>query len=241
MPRFFIDGPLAAGPLTLPESVLRHVQVLRLKEGDPLTLFNGHGGEYPATLTRLEKRAATAELGELAELSRESRLEIGLAQAVASGEKMDFILQKGVELGISAFQPLQSERSVVRLAGERAEKRVARWQDIVISACEQSGRNRVPQVLPLQAFGDWIKTPPADAVCLMLSPQGTQSLASLATAPQTVWLLVGPEGGLSAAEEQQALAAGWLPLKLGERILRTETAALAAVAALQTVWGDFAG
>lgn len=240
MPRFFIEGPLASGmTISLPDTVLRHVQVLRLKVGDELTLFNGQGGEYPATLTALEKRSATVTLGNFADLSRESSLEIGLVQAIASGEKMDFILQKGVELGISAFQPVLSERSVVRLAGDRADKRVARWQDIVMSACEQSGRNKVPAVAPLLDFSDWIKAPPLDALCLMLSPRGTQRLASLATMPGRVWLLVGPEGGLSAAEEEQALASGWLPLKLGERILRTETAALAATVALQTLWGDF--
>jgi 16S rRNA (uracil1498-N3)-methyltransferase len=227
--------------LPLPDTVLRHVQVLRLKVGDTLTLFNGQGGEYPATLTLLEKRAATVTLGDFADVSRESRLEIGLVQAVASGEKMDFILQKGVELGISAFQPVLSERSVVRLSGERAEKRIARWQEIVISACEQSGRNLVPTVAPLLDYSDWLKTPQPDATRLILSPQGSTRLASLAAAPSKVWLMVGPEGGLSDAEEAAAIAAGWQPLKLGERILRTETAALAAVAALQTVWGDYAG
>lgn len=240
MPRFFIDAPLAAGQqLVLPDTVLRHVQVLRLKVGDALTLFDGSGGEYPATLLTLEKRSAMVELGELAAVERESRVRIGLAQAVASGEKMDFILQKGVELGIAEFQPLQSERSVVRLSGERADKRVARWQDIVVSACEQSGRNTVPRVTPLCEFDSWIRQPPPNALCLLLSPQGSQRLVSLAEQPERVWLLVGPEGGLSAREEQLALNAGWVPLKLGQRILRTETAALAAVAALQTVWGDF--
>ncbi|AXK39003.1 16S rRNA (uracil(1498)-N(3))-methyltransferase [Crenobacter cavernae] len=241
MPRFFVDAALVPGaPFELPEPVLRHVQVLRLKEGDALTLFDGRGGEVAATLSSLEKRRATVTLGQHRALERESRLTIGLVQAVSSGEKMDFTLQKGVELGVSFFQPVLSERSVVRLSGDRADKRVARWQDIVVSACEQSGRNRIPEVRPLITYDEWLKQAPPDAARLMLSPLGTQKLSTLAEAPSRAWLLAGPEGGLTAKEEAAAMAAGWQPLKLGERILRTETAALAAVAALQTLWGDFA-
>ncbi|KZE32453.1 16S rRNA (uracil(1498)-N(3))-methyltransferase [Crenobacter luteus] len=241
MPRFFVDAALEAGTsFELPEPVLRHVQVLRLKEGDALTLFNGRGGEVPATLLALEKRRAVVSLAQALPLERESRLEVGLVQAVSSGEKMDFTLQKGVELGVAWFQPVLSERSVVRLSGERADKRVARWQDIVVSACEQSGRNRIPEVRPLLGYDEWLRGAQPDGARLMLSPLGKARLSALADSPRRASLLAGPEGGLSAREEAAALAAGWTPLKLGERILRTETAALAAVAALQTLWGDFA-
>ena len=239
MPRFYVDLPLAAGSmLDLPESVLRHVQVLRLREGDALTLFDGRGGEYPATLTALAKKAAQVQLGTHLPLERESTLRLTLVQAVSSGDRMDYTLQKAVELGIGAIQPVFSERSVVKLAGERADKRMEHWRGVLIASCEQCGRNSVPQLLPLQPFGKWLATDATPGLRLLLSPLGTQRLRDLPRSDHAA-LLAGPEGGLTAAEEAAALAAGWQPLKLGERILRTETAAVAAVAALQTVWGDF--
>lgn len=240
MPRFFIDIALAAGQtLALPDTVVRHVQVLRLRAGDSITLFNGRGGEYQATLTDIAKRDVSCTITAFDDTSRESPVWLGLAQAISSGDRMEFTLQKGVEMGVSAFQPLATERSIVKLAGDRADKRVQRWQEIVIAACEQSGRNTVPEVRPILTLKQWLASlPPADAH-LLLSPLGTQKLVDIARAPQQAWLMAGPEGGLSAAEEQQAISAGWTPLKLGPRILRTETAALAAVGAIQTVWGDY--
>lgn len=240
MPRFFVATPLAGlSSLSLPDHVVRHVQVLRLKEGDNITLFDGHGGEYQASLTQLARRDAQCEITAFDDISRESPLWLGLAQAISSGDRMEFTLQKGVEMGISAFQPLSTERGIVKLAGDRADKRIARWQEIIVSACEQCGRNTIPEIRPIISLKQWLAAlPPADSH-LVLSPLGTQRLADLATAPQRAWLLAGPEGGLSASEEGAAIDAGWTPLKLGPRILRTETAALAAAGAMQTLWGDY--
>lgn len=240
MPRFFVAGPLAANlELSLPDTVVRHINVLRLREGDSITLFNGEGGEYQAVLRQLAKREVLCEISRFDDVSRESPLWLGLAQAISSGDRMEFTLQKGVEMGVSVFQPLATERSIVKLAGERADKRIARWQEIVVSACEQSGRNHIPEVLPIMSYTQWLQSlPPAD-VHLMLSPLGEKKLADIATAPARAWLMAGPEGGLSLAEEQAGLKAGWTPLRLGPRILRTETAALAAASAMQTVWGDY--
>ncbi|WP_174873153.1 16S rRNA (uracil(1498)-N(3))-methyltransferase [Vogesella oryzae] len=240
MPRFFIDAVLTtAEQYALPDTVVRHIQVLRLREGDAITLFNGRGGEFQATLTSIGKRDASCDIQRFDDTSRESPVWLGLAQAISSGDRMEFTLQKGVEMGVNVFQPLATERSIVKLAGDRADKRVQRWQEIVIAACEQSGRNVIPQVLPILTLKQWLAAlPPADAH-LLLSPLGTRRLADIAQQPTQAWLLAGPEGGLSAAEENAAISAGWTPLKLGPRILRTETAALAAVGAIQTVWGDY--
>ncbi len=239
MPRFFVDLPLSAGlQLDLPEAVVRHVQVLRLREGDGLTLFNGSGGEYPASLLQLGKKSACALLGEHAAISRESSLALTLVQAVSSGDRMDYTLQKAVELGVTAIQPVFSERSVVRLSGDRADKRMEHWRGVLIAACEQCGRNSVPSLLSLLPYGKWLAADKSAGLKLLLSPLGQQRLRDLPQQSQ-ISLLAGPEGGLTQDEEAAAIAAGWQPLKLGERILRTETAAVAAVAALQTVWGDF--
>ncbi|KMN37270.1 MULTISPECIES: 16S rRNA (uracil(1498)-N(3))-methyltransferase [Chromobacterium] len=240
MPRFYIDADLSVGQtLALPDTVVRHVQVLRLNAGDAITLFNGRGGEYSAMLDAVLKRDAHCRIEGFDDVSRETPIWMGLAQAISGGDKMEFTLQKGVEMGVSAFQPIAAERSIVKLSGERADKRVARWQEIVVSACEQCGRNSIPQVLPILSLEQWLKRLPDADARLILSPVGTQRLADIAAAPARAWLMAGPEGGYSAREEAAALDAGWTPLKLGPRILRTETAALAAVAAMQTVWGDY--
>lgn len=240
MPRFYIDADLSVGQtLALPDTVVRHIQVLRLNAGDAITLFNGRGGEYAATLDAVMKRDAHCLIEGFDDVSRETPIWLGLAQAISGGDKMEFTLQKGVEMGVSAFQPIAAERSIVKLSGERADKRVARWQEIVVSACEQSGRNAIPEVLPILSLEQWLKQAPTADARLILSPAGTQRLADIAAAPARAWLMAGPEGGYSAREEAAALSAGWTPLKLGPRILRTETAALAAVAAMQTVWGDY--
>jgi 16S rRNA (uracil1498-N3)-methyltransferase len=241
MPRFFVDVPLICGErLALPDAIVRHVHVLRLREGDPITLFNGRGGEYEASLDVVARREAICNVVRHNDISRESPVWLGLAQAISSGDRMEFTLQKGVEMGVSAFQPLAAERSVVKLAGERADKRVVRWQEIVESACEQCGRTFVPEVRPILSVEQWlIQAPQADARLLM-SPLGQKRLADVAVAPASVWLMAGPEGGYTSSEEGRAIESGWTPLKLGPRILRTETAALAAVAAIQSVWGDYA-
>ncbi len=242
MPRFFVDQPLFANAtLCLPDAVVRHVQVLRLNPGDALTLFNGDpaGCEYPATVLSVGKRQVEVQVGAALAVSRESPLQLGLAQGISSGDRMDFTLQKGVELGVQVFQPLATQRSIVRLSGERADKRLLRWREIVLSACEQCGRNSVPEVRPILSLDAWLASQVAQqGTRLLLSPQAGVRLRQL-PAPTSAWLLAGPEGGLTDAEEHAAITAGWTALTLGPRVLRTETAALAAVAAMQLCWGDY--
>ena len=240
MPRFFVDTPLHPHTaLTLPDAVVRHLHVRRLTEGDSLTLFNGDGAEYPAVLRHVGRREAEVDITAQCTISRESPLPLFLAQGMSSGDRMEFTLQKGVEMGVSVFQPLATHRAVVKLSGDRADKRVARWQEIVQSACEQCGRNVLPVVRPILSLSAWLDSPADDtAARLMLSPTGEGRLAALPP-PAAAWLLAGPEGGLTDDEETAALQRGFVPLKLGPRILRTETAALAAVAALQARFGDY--
>ncbi|WP_150625696.1 16S rRNA (uracil(1498)-N(3))-methyltransferase [Pandoraea captiosa] len=257
MPRFFIDAPLHAGALLdLPDAVVRHVQVLRLKAGDALTVFNGTGGEYPAVLTTLEKRHATAQLGEHNTREAEPPYHITLAQGIAGGDKMDWLIEKAIELGVAEIQPLATERSVIRLDGERAAKRVAHWQALVQAACEQCGRNRVPRVLPIRPLAAWLSDPEVgrksdrsgdrdvikgDVWRVLLSPRADSGFDSLPLeAPsQPGVLLFGPEGGLAPDEEALARKAGFTAIRLGERILRTETAGIAVLAALAARWGGW--
>jgi 16S rRNA (uracil1498-N3)-methyltransferase len=239
MPRFFCSQPLAVGVvLTLPETVAHHVQVLRLAVGDVLTLFNGDGGEYTATLSAIEKKRVSAEVK--AQVARDAELPyaLTLAQALPEASKMDWIVEKAVELGVAAIQPLAARRCVVRLAAERAEKKLAHWQGIIVSASEQCGRNRLAQLAPLDDFKDWIRQQDMHRR-VMLSPRASQSLADWARhqPPQALTLMIGPEGGFSDEEEALALAHGALALSIGPRVLRTETAGLAAVAALNACWG----
>ena len=242
MARFFVGIPLQSGEhIALPDRVVRHLQVLRMREGESFCLFNGQGGEYHAVLTALGRHDASCQITHFDMVSRESPLRISLAQAISSGDRMDFTLQKGVEMGVSSFQPLAAQRSVVKLVGERADKRVQRWQEIVIAACEQSGRTMIPEVHPILSVPEWLQRHAQADQRLLLSPLGTRGLAACGyTSGQSICLMSGPEGGYTVEEEQAALATGCLPIKLGMRILRTETAALAAVAALQTLWGDYA-
>lgn len=240
MPRFYFPEPLFCGQtVELPDNVVRHLNVLRLKPDAEIVLFNGVGKAYPARLLDLEKRRACAEILREEAAASESTLDITLIQAVSAGERMDFTLQKSVELGVTAVQPVISERCVVRLSGERADKRVARWQEIVISACEQSGRNTVPPVLPLVSYQDALKHMPSEKTKLIMSLNRPQKLGRIQPASDGLILMIGPEGGWTAAEENQAFAAGFQAVTLGPRVLRTETAALAAIAAMQTLWGDF--
>ncbi|MDO4877752.1 MAG: 16S rRNA (uracil(1498)-N(3))-methyltransferase [Neisseria sp.] len=239
MPRFFIAAVLLPQQtLALSDKIVRHLHVLRCRAGDEITLFNGDGCSYPAVLQTLEKRAATAFVCGKRPSENESPLHITLIQAVSSGERMDITLQKSVELGVSEIIPVNSERSIVKLSGERAAKRVVRWQEIVFSACEQSGRDTIPKVHPLLPYRQALRKLPDADVKLLMSPNRTQSLHGL-PAPQRVILMVGPEGGWTKAEEVLALAAGFQAVRLGGRVLRTETAAMAAMAAMQTLWGDF--
>ncbi len=240
-PRFYCREALAPGArIELPEPVARHaVRVLRLAPGAAMTLFDGRGGEYPATIERIEKDRVHAELGAWQEIERESPLTVTLIQAVQAGEKMDFTIQKAVELGISGIVPVESRRSVSRLSGERAGKRVAHWQGVAASACEQCGRNQVPLVTPLEKLENWLSRPaPANTLRLMLAPEASQTLADLPPSRQ-VQILVGAEGGLDPQEVIAAQQSGFQAVRLGPRVLRTETAALAALSAMQALWGDF--
>ena len=239
MPRFYLPTALAPHTtLNLPDNIIRHIHVLRLNAGDSITLFNGTGNDFAATLQTIGKRHAECHIHAQRQPENESPLAITLVQAISSGERMDFTLQKSVELGVRAIQPIISERCVVRLSGERADKRVQRWQDIVIAACEQSGRSIVPTVLPIVSFSDYLRQMPPE-LHLMMSLRRATTLRDITPAPQTLRLMIGPEGGWTPAEEQAALAAGVQTITLGKRVLRTETAAMAAMAAMQVLWGDF--
>lgn len=243
LPRFYCREALSPGAhVELPEPVARHaVRVLRLPPGAEMVLFDGRGGEYPARIERIERDRVLAELGAWQEVERESPLAITLVQALQAGDKMDFTIQKAVELGIRDIVPVDSRRSVLKLAGERAAKRVAHWQGVVASACEQCGRNQVPLVAPLEKLENWLSRPAPDGVLrLMLAPGAEQTLVELAPARQ-IQLLIGAEGGLDPQEEIAAKQAGFQAVRLGPRVLRTETAGLAALAAMQALWGDFRG
>jgi 16S rRNA (uracil1498-N3)-methyltransferase len=239
MPRFYCPQPLAAGAIVdLPEAVAHHLHVVRMQAGDTLTLFDGRGGQYRASLLDVGKKRASARVEEHEAIESELPYSITLAQGLPEGSKMDWIIEKAVELGVAAVQPLAARRSVVRLSGERADKRHAHWQGVIVSASEQCGRNRLAGLAPLADFERFIATPDAQPR-ILFSPRATESLAGWARAagPQAVTLLVGPEGGFSEQEEQAAVAAGALSLSLGPRVLRTETAGLAALAALAALWG----
>jgi len=239
MPRFYCPLPLAPGLLVdLPDTVAHHLHVVRQQAGAQLTLFNGQGGQYRATLQDVGKRRASARVDAFEDVEVELRYAITLAQALPEASKMDWIIEKAVELGVAAVDPLAAQRCVTRLSGERLDKRHAHWQAIIVAASEQSGRNRLATLAPLEEVGKWLSRPAA-APRILLSPRGTQTLATWGAAhgAQDVVLMVGPEGGFSPAEEDAAIAAGALPLTMGPRILRTETAGLAALATLQALWG----
>lgn len=216
------------------------IHVLRMQAGDVLTLFDGRGAEYSAHIKRIDKSGVTLSVGSRAALSRESPLVVTLAQGVSSGERMDYTVQKCVELGVTAIQPLMTQKSVVRLSGERAERRVTHWQSVAAAACEQCGRNLMPAVLPLQPLMPWLGSGAArEGMRFLLSPlAATARLRDMTQPREAVTLLVGPEGGWNADETAAALAAGFQPLALGPRVLRTETAAVATLAAMQALWGD---
>ena len=203
-----------------------------------MILFDGRGGQYLAHIERIERDRVMAVLASWDEIERESPLSITLVQALQAGEKMDFTIQKAVELGVRHIVPVESRRSVLRLAGERAAKRVAHWQGVVASACEQCGRNQVPLVAPLEKMENWLARPAPGAVRLMLAPDAEQTLVDLPPAKE-VQLLIGAEGGLDPQEMIAARQAGFVGVRMGPRILRTETAGLAALAILQALWGDF--
>lgn len=239
--RIHVDLPLAVDDaLTLPAQAGEHVaRVLRLAAGDSLTLFNGDGSDYPATIQAVGKREVVVWVDARQMLANESPLPLTLAQGVARGEKMDLIVQKATELGVVRIVPLLTERSEVKLDAARAEKRLAHWRAVAASACEQSGRARLPEITPALSLPAWLDSLAEDAALrLALLPEATRSSRELRFAAAGGLLVVGPEGGLGERDVSALTAAGFDGLCLGPRILRTETAGLAALAALQALHGD---
>lgn len=237
MPRFYIEDSLIQGQtLQLSDATVRHIQALRLRDGATITLFNGRGGEWSATVQILGRRDICAQISAHNEIERESPLQITLIQGVSMGDRMDYTLQKAVELGVSHIQPVISERSA-RIPADRLNTRQEHWRKVVESACEQSGRNTIPSIATVCSWKQWLPIAPKQG--LLLSPLGSTTISQLPQPEGGISLLAGPEGGLNTQEEQDVLQLGWTPITLGPRILRTETAALAALAALQTLWGDY--
>jgi 16S rRNA (uracil1498-N3)-methyltransferase len=239
-PRIFCEANLGPGAqLTLPASAAQHVaRSLRLAAGDRLRLFNGAGGEYEAVIQRIDHGRVDVKLGAFDATDREPAIEVGLVQGLPEADKMDWVIQKSVELGVAWIQPVVCDRSVVRLSGERAEKRAAHWQRVAVAAAEQCGRNRVPEVRPVAAMAAWLAVP-GTATRWMLAPGAGQSLASMGPPAGPLELLVGPEGGFSEREADNARYVGFAAVGLGRRTLRAETAPLAALAAIHALWGDF--
>lgn len=245
IPRFHCPFPLAPGAqVELPDTAAYHaLKVLRMKAGDSMILFDGRGGEWRAELLNAKvssSETARVVVREFSERNSESPLFITLVQALPSGDKMDWVVEKSVELGVAAIQPVAAKRSVVRLSAERMARRVAHWNAIASAACEQCGRNHVPVVAPVLDLPQYLAGAMAqNARRLLLAPEGTASLHMLTKPVEPVIVMVGPEGGWEAGELQAAQAAGFQAVQLGPRVLRTETAGLAALAAMQAKWGDF--
>ncbi len=241
IPRFYLPMPLATGiTVLLDDLVFNHaVRVLRLGLSAPLILFDGQGQAFAATLTEVGKRSALAHVLDALPSETESPLRITLAQGISRGEKMDYTLQKAVELGVTAIQPLFTERSGVQLNGERLARKVQHWQGIVIGACEQCGRHRLPELRePVALMGGLTPLTAKPGLGLLLDPQAEQGLRGLPPPSGSITLLIGSEGGLSPGELARARSVGFIGVRLGPRILRTETAGVAALAAIQALWGD---
>ncbi len=239
MPRFHCPAPLQTGELIdLPAGAARHVQVLRMQPGGVITLFSGalNGGEFEATITRMGRSDVRVQVGAHLAVEREPKRQVHLAMGVPANDRMDWLVEKATELGVASIQPLMTERSVLRLSGERADKKRAHWQAVAVAACEQCGRNRVPEVHPVMTLSSWLAalpepSTPSRRLLLSLRPE-THAFASLLHTLGDVTFLSGPEGGLGSAEEDAALAKHFAPVSLGTRVLRAETAGLAALAAL---------
>jgi len=255
-PRFHSPEKLSPGSHIkfTADAAIHASRALRMKVGDEVLLFNGDGNDYLCTLSFISKSEVSAKVTSVLANRSESPLSITLIQAISAGDRMDFTIQKAVELGVSAIQPIASQRSVVKLSGDRAEKRREHWQNIVISACEQSGRAVIPPVFPATSLPQWLADNPQTTTPdggddkigshvaptrITLSPTAADSLKTLAKPAGEIQLLIGAEGGLTDSEIELASLHGFTPVRMGQRILRTETAALAAISSLQTLWGDF--
>jgi 16S rRNA (uracil1498-N3)-methyltransferase len=247
-PRLYCEMALSEGSvIDLPAAAAHHAsRVLRLREGDPITLFNGEGGEFEALLSRIAPKAVSAAVGAHRAIERESPLDITLMQGLASAERMDWAIQKAVELGVAAIAPVTMARSVTRLDAPRAAKRAEHWRAVIVAACEQCGRNRLPLLHPLVGFADALARPRLDdaavtheeILSLAFSPDDGIALAAIAAPAGAVRVLVGPEGGLTADELSAAKRAGFQTARFGPRVLRTETAGVAVLAAMNALWGD---
>lgn len=240
LPRIHHPAHLTTGArIELHEAASSHLtRVLRLVAGAPVILFNGEGGEYEAVICEIDKRRVIVELGVFRSIEREPPLELWLAQGISRGERMDYTVQKAVELGVSRIIPLFTERCGVHLDGDRLAKRLQHWHAVAVSACEQCGRNRLPDIAPALPLAEWLAAP-TPGLHLVLDPEAEGSLSRLPPPAGPVILLIGPEGGLSDQELHLARQSNFLGLRLGPRVLRTETAAVAALAALLAMWGDF--
>ena len=238
--RVYVDAPLTTGSrVTLQGAAASHVtRVLRLRVGEALTVFNGSGGEYAASIEHARGGTVAVAIGEARAIERESPLTLTLAQGVSRGERMDLVVQKATELGASGLLPLLAERSVVRLTAQQVERRLNHWRAIAIAACEQSGRNRLPAIAAPVPLKDFLRGNSDGSMRLLLSPGATATLADVPRLVTAVTVLIGPEGGLAEAEQEAAVAAGFTPVRLGPRVLRTETAAIAALTLLQREFGD---
>ncbi len=238
--RLYIDAPLAEQQsITLEGERLNYIaNVLRLKMGTELSIFNGQGGEYLASIADISKRSATLEVKRFSDNNIESPLSITLVQGISRGERMDFTLQKATELGVNRIIPVFSKRCTVSLKGNRLEKRLQHWQGIVRSACEQSGRNTIPDVETAQQLASFLNIENSQPK-ILLDPESNQGLHSISSPPASMTILIGPEGGFDHSERETAYAKGYQGIQLGPRVLRTETAAIATISAMQTLWGDF--
>ena len=241
VPRIYEPGPLSSHALLdLSEDGANHIgRVLRMQAGQELVLFDGRGGQYPATIQAVGKKQVTVQLAELDPVEVESPLAIHFGQVISRGDKMEFTIQKSVELGVTVITPLFSERCGVKLNGERLDKKLEQWQKIAISACEQCGRNRIPEIRPALELAAWLAEP-TEELKLNLHPRAPYSINTLPEPSHGIRLLIGPEGGLSAAEIELAREQGFADMLLGPRVLRTETAGLTAITALQCRFGDLA-
>ena len=241
-PRLYCALPLEAGKeIGLPPPAAHHAaRVLRLRSGDCVTLFNGEGGEFDAEILHVARGAVSVRVGSHRAVDRESPLQVTLVQGLAGADRMDWVVQKAVELGVTAIRPLTMARSVVQLDPARAAKREMHWRSIAISACEQCGRNRLPLLHALNRFEQWVAMPSVATLRVFLAPDAATSLSGFARPHGSIELLIGPEGGLTREEAGAARDAGFRAMRLGPRILRTETAPLAALSALNALWGDWA-
>lgn len=240
--RFYSAEKLNIGALTpLSSSAATHAtRALRLNVGDKLKLFNGDGMDYSCELVSIKKNEVIAKVLTSESIENESPLDITLLQGISSGDRMDYTIQKAVELGVKAIQPISTERSVVKLNQERSQKRLEHWQNIVISACEQSGRAFVPPILPPVSLAIWLaENPQGKATRILLNPIGALKIGQLTKPMSCIQLLVGAEGGLSQSEINAATLQGFKSIILGPRVMRTETAALTAIASMQVLWGDY--